>query len=191
MPTLIDAEQSVQNFVVRVDEALVAQICLDFTVYTSGSFFEEKTRPGVIDFYRQVQTLFGPQWTFYETEATGGPKRADARALELFPSWFSEAARRREQYVLVLRDGQKIDDIGTMAFECGTYSRGNFLGFLRLSLPMKMVAAQSKPYAELCSSLVRSLPFHSARAGYSLRWNEYGVRHHRKGLQYAEIISQW
>jgi hypothetical protein len=46
-------------------------------------------------------------------------------------------------------------------------------------------------YAHLCDALVETLPFLSAHAGFSLRWDEYGKRHHRQGLKHAEFIAEW
>jgi hypothetical protein len=181
----------VSNLTVRQGESLLSQICLDFTAYTRPPFFEEKTKSGILDFYKKAAERFGARWRWYESDLMEAPKRVSEQALQLLPQWLA-AKSRREQYTLLLRDGGKDDDVGTTAFEIGAFGKTHQPGFVRLSLPASFLCDPGPAaYAELCDALVENFPFVSAHAGFSLRWDEYGKRHFRQGLKHAEFIAEW
>jgi hypothetical protein len=184
-------EEVVETLTVRTDGAVTGRVCLDFTVITAGPLSNPKVRAGVLDFYTQARERFGAQWIWAEIETPETPRRVNAGILGWIPKWMAAEARSREQYVLLLRDGERNDSIGTTAFEIGGVGQGDFPGFLRLSLPVTFLQGGALPYAELCKELLRSLPFSSARAGYSLRWDEYSRRHPRAGLKNADLIAEW
>jgi hypothetical protein len=185
------AEEVVETLTVRSEGAVNGRICLDFVAYTQNALEDPKTRAGVLDFYLQARERFGAQWLWAETEEAAAPRRVNAGILEWIPKWMEPGARSREQYVLVLRDGEKADDIGTTAFELGGVGQGDFPAFIRLSLPTTFLKDGAPAYASLCEQLVRTLPIASARAGFSLRWDEYSRRHHRAGLKHGDLIAEW
>jgi hypothetical protein len=184
-------EEVVETLTVRQEGAVLSRICLDFVVYTQGALLAPKTREGVLSFYRRAAERFGASWTWYETPESGAPRRVNAAALEILPHWLAADAKPREEVIFTLRDGEKIDDIGTTGFEIGGYGKRDIPGYLRLSLPVTFLSQGAKAYAALCEDLVTDLPFLSGRAGYSLRWDEYGRRHHREGLRKVEFVAQW
>jgi Protein of unknown function (DUF3396) len=186
----VNIDGLIEELAVRIDGALISQVCLDFTVYTYSNFFREDTTEGVRDFYRQVIDNFGSSFNWYLTETSTGPRKVDSKALEMFPFWFSTAAKRRTQYILVLRNGDKNDDIGSTSFTSYSIGKGDYPGFLRLTLPATSIAEGTNRYIRLCMSLVRKLPFLSGRAGYSLHWFESGYKYYRKGLAAAELIAR-
>lgn len=186
----MNIDELVEDLTVRINGALVSQICLDFTIYTRSNFFADGCPEGVIDFYKQVIDRFGPQFRWYETENSTRPYRVDANLLDMFPFWFSGESKKRRQYILILRDGEKQDDIRTTSFDSLAYGKADIPGYLRLTLPAAFISKGVEDYINLCTNLVRKLPFLSGRAGYSLRWNEYGAEYYRLGLKHAELIAK-
>lgn len=144
------------------------KICVDITVYWTGSVFDRVE--GVLDFYNQAISIIGDNVHFYTTETMEGARKIKHDTFDLVPFWFSESKKKRKLYILTLEGGDKKDVLSDIGFYlCADEEEESRSGALRLILPVNYTINPQR-YIDMVVSLVRKLNFQSGHAGYAVNW---------------------
>ncbi|HRB18150.1 MAG TPA: DUF3396 domain-containing protein [Nitrospira sp.] len=180
-------ESSLEN-IVPPAVRLRLKVCLDITVYWTGSVFQHGA--GVLDFYRQSMELLGKHIKHYETETMGGACPVDADSLHLLPFWIEGTKARRSIYALFLESASEPNVPSTRAFSFRAWeAREVPVGMMRLVLPTDFFGKEPVAFVDLTKRLVRKLLFESGHAGYALNHYERGPFEH-DALEAMYVLSR-
>ncbi len=165
------ASEPQPEFVFQEDGVDYLKLCLDVTVYWSGSVYDRAE--GILDFYQQSLALLRKDIRQYQTGTMGKPRRLKEDTFEMPPLWLKKPKARQDILWLTLDGATTPDGASDHAFQIRAMVPDE-VGLVRLVLPTDFIAASAAPFVELAKNLVRKLDFSFGHGGYAVNWNDLG-----------------
>lgn len=161
------------NLIFRKNETEYMKLCLDVTVYWTGSVFEHTN--GVLNFYTNALDLIGRQLKYYATEEMSNSVAITGDELGILPRWLHEADRSRETLMLNLESNSvpNMPSDTALDFWAVEYPEQP-AGMIRLILPVSFIQDSPKKLVDLAKRLTGEMDFHSGHGGYSINWDFKG-----------------
>jgi Type VI immunity for VRR-NUC len=156
-------------FTFRHEGSIYLILCLDITLYWTGSVFDHKKE--ILNFYNRSMEIVGKDLKLYRTETMRRYREVTAGTLELLPFWLTEPSARRDLYILTMNGSLNAEDASDKAF----FLRVNEVkkrGALRLVLPTSWINSASDKLSQLTKELAFEFKFSSGHAGYSFNLSD-------------------
>lgn len=156
-----------------VDDADVAVLCGDVTVYWRGSAFDRVE--GLLHFYDTALAGIREHVRYYETETMGELRPIRRDTLELLSHWLRNPKAKRGIMALLLESATKVDASSDRALSvfCDE-DEPPHMGFIRLVMPAALMAASPAAFVDTVKHMVSKLDFESGHAGFSINWEPRG-----------------
>lgn len=144
-------------------------LCLDITLYWSGSVFEFKKE--ILNFYTRSMEIVGKDLKFYCTETMRAYRKITAETMDLLPFWLTEPNARRDMYILRMNGALHPEATSDKAFFFRAIESKK-RGALRLVLPTSLIQSSPDTLRELTRALALNFNFDSGHAGYCFNWSD-------------------
>jgi hypothetical protein len=151
------------------------KLCLDVTVYWTGSIFGH--RDGLLHFYRTALDVVGGRLQHYKTGSMTRAARIGTDTFDIVPGWLGdkEHANEEREYILILESHPAPNRPSDTAFWLwGLEYEMRKIGAIRLMLPVEFVDGSPDRFQRLAAALVAELAFHSGHGGYAVSWDFLG-----------------
>jgi hypothetical protein len=173
---------SASELKLTIDGVTVVTSCFEIAAYTDMPFWE--AGPGVLEFYRAFLERFSADIQFFYAQNTPRVQAIDDETLDMLPFWFDHKPWRRSHFGLTLYSGQIEREARPPAFEMFGSTVPKHAGYVRLVLPVEILASGVQKILELFQQALGTFPWVSAYAGYSLFW-------HARHLEHMTTVSRY
>ena len=157
------------TFTFKREGSIYLILCLDITLYWTGSVFEHKKE--ILNFYYRSMEIVGKDLKLYRTETMRRYREITAETMELLPFWLTEPNARRDLYILSMNGALNAEETSDKAF----FFRANECkkrGALRLVLPTNLIQSSVDALRDLTRELALDFNFASGHAGYSFNLSD-------------------
>lgn len=165
-----------------IDDVTVVTTCLEMAAYTDMPFWD--AGPGVLQFYRAFFERFSADIQFFYAQNTPRAQAIDNDTFDMLPFWFDHKPWRRSHFGLTLYSGHVEREARPPAFEIFGSTVPRHSGYVRLVLPVEILASGVEKILELFRQALGTFPWVSGYAGYSLFW-------HARHLEHRAAVSRF